>query len=119
MKRLFSLFLALILLTGCAGNRANRNLEVWTDTTFFLRTDPLDETRTYPVHLDRETDLIVKTETRSGTMHMEIARPGESPDYQGNLTEDFSFTLHLIPGEYTLTLAGSRHQGTILLDWGK
>ena len=55
--------------------------------------------------------------TQAGTLHLEIAQPGQEPVYTGNLTESDGFTVNVQPGTYAVTVRGEDHAGGFRLSW--
>lgn len=118
LKRLFpALLLAvLVLLSGCG--KENRDVERWSaDTAAGMTYARYSGTEHYTVQLPRSGAIAVEVTTQAGTLHLEIAQPGQDPVYTGNLTESVRFTVNLRPGTYTVTVRGEDHAGGFRLDW--
>lgn len=118
LKRLFpALLLAvLVLLSGCG--KRDRDVGWWSaDTAAGMTYARYNGTEDYTVQLPRSGAVAVEVTTQAGTLHLEIAQPGQEPVYTGNLTESVSFTVNLQPGTYTVTVRGENHAGGFRLDW--
>lgn len=116
-QRFPALLLAvLVLLSGCG--KKDRDVERWTtDSAAGMTYARYNSAESYTVRLPQSGAIAVEVTTQSGTLHLEIARPGQEPVYTGNLTESGSFTVNLQPGIYAVTVRGENHAGGFRLDW--
>lgn len=116
-QRFLALLLAaLVLLSGCG--KKNRDVERWsTDSAAGMTYARYNGTESYTVRLPHSGAVAVEVTTQAGTLHLEIAQPGQEPVYTGNLTESGSFTVNLQPGIYAVTVRGEDHAGGFRLDW--
>lgn len=116
-QRFLALLLAvLVMLSGCG--KKDRDVERWsTDAAAGMTYARYNSTESYTVQLPQSGAIAVEVTTQAGTLHLEIAQPGQEPVYTGNLTESSSFTVNLQPGIYAVTVRGEDHAGGFRLNW--
>lgn len=116
-RRIVFLALAvLMLLSGCG--KRDRDVERWsTDSSAGMTYALYNGTESYTVRLPQSGAIAVEVTTQAGTLHLEIAQPGQEPVYTGNLTESDGFTVNVRPGTYAVTARGEDHAGGFRLSW--
>ena len=116
-RRIFFLALAvLMLLSGCG--KRDRDVERWsTDFSAGMTYALYNGTESYTVRLTQSGAIAVEVTTQAGTLHLEIAQPGQEPVYTGNLTESDGFTVNIQTGTYAVTVRGEDHAGGFRLSW--
>ena len=118
-KRMLPVVLVLLVLTGCGGRKrtAEGDIEIINDTSVTMRYTRFWGQKQYTVTLTEPAAIRVEVKTGAGTLKLEIGTRGEAPIYQGNLSEDMTFTVNAPPDTYQITVTGQEHAGSYRFDW--
>lgn len=123
MKRIWVLFLAVLLLTGCvSGSFVTRGcVTKQTSTGISMKYRSFDGCKTFSLRIDGENpEIWVEIRSDSGSFGLTIEDADGNKYYSGNELPTSSFTVVLPQsGKYTVTVTARKHSGSFSLDWGK
>ena len=73
---------------------------------------------TYNREFNNETTISIVTTTKSGKLVLKVTNTNTDTEYYaGNLTQDFSFTVNVPEGKYSLYVEAEEHSGSYEFSW--
>ena len=117
MKKLLAMFVS-CLLVGCTSSAymVRNCIEQQNATLFSAKYSYFQGTRNYKININEDKEVKVNITTSKGTLSVKVYDSSTS-FYEGNIENDFSFTLNLDKGKYKVSLTAKEHSGSYSFSW--
>ena len=112
MKKLLAMFVS-CLLVGCTSSSyiVKNCIEHQNATLFSAKYSYFQGRRNYQININEDKEVKVNITTSKGTLSVKVYDSYTS-FYEGNIENDFSFTLNLNKGKYKVSLTAKEHSGS-------